>query len=62
VVIEMFPFVCQLTSGSAAPAALEHVELRWITPVEISHFDLAPADWPVVARYRSAPDPGCQRS
>lgn len=62
VVIEMFPFVCQLAPDSAAPAALEHVELRWITPAEISHFDLAPADWPVVARYRAAPDPRCQHA
>ncbi len=59
VVIEMFPFVCQLAPGSAAPAALEHVEIRWITPVEISNFDLAPADWPVVARYRAEPKPNC---
>lgn len=59
VLIEMFPFVCQLAPGSAAPAALEHVEIRWITPAEISNFDLAPADWPVVARYRAEPKPNC---
>ena len=60
VVIEMFPFVCQLAPGSAAPTALEHVELRWILPAAISQFDLAPADWPVVARYRAAPELNCQ--
>ncbi|MEI8087986.1 MAG: (deoxy)nucleoside triphosphate pyrophosphohydrolase [Opitutaceae bacterium] len=59
VVIEMFPFVCQLAAGSAAPVALEHVEIRWILPAEISNFDLAPADWPVVARYRAEPKPNC---
>jgi len=59
VLIEMFPFVCQLAPGSAAPAALEHVEIRWITPAEISNFDLAPADWPVVARYRAESKPNC---
>jgi len=59
VLIEMFPFVCQLAPGSAAPAALEHVEIRWITPAEISNFDLAPADWPVVARYRAEPKSNC---
>jgi len=61
VVIEMFPFVCQLADGSAAPAALEHVEIRWITPAQVSSFDLAPADWPVVARYRAAPEPCCRK-
>ena len=59
VVIEMFPFVCHLAPGSAAPAALEHVALRWVRPNELVGFDLAPADWPVVARYRSNPDPCC---
>ena len=61
VVIEMFPFVCKLAADSAAPAALEHVEIRWITPAQVSSFDLAPADWPVVARYRAAPVPCCRK-
>ena len=59
VIIEMFPFVCHLAPGSPAPAALEHLALRWVTPRELSSFDLAPADWPVVARYRAHPDPCC---
>jgi 8-oxo-dGTP diphosphatase len=59
VIIEMFPFVCHLAPGSPAPAALEHLALRWVTPRELSSFDLAPADWPVVARYRANPDPCC---
>ena len=46
-------------AGSAAPAALEHVALHWVRPNELVGFDLAPADWPVVARYRSNPDPCC---
>lgn len=59
VVIEMFPFVCHLALGSPPPAALEHAALRWVRPNELVGFDLAPADWPVVARYRSNPDPCC---
>ncbi len=59
VVIEMFPFVCHLAPDSPAPAALEHVEIRWVLPKELTAFALAPADWPVVARYRSNPDPCC---
>jgi len=62
VVIEMFPFVCRLAPGSPAPVALEHVELRWVRPNELVGFDLAPADWPVVTRYRVQPDPCCARS
>ena len=59
VVIEMFPFVCHLAPDSPAPAALEHLDLRWVLPKELVAYDLAPADWPVVARYRSNPDPCC---
>ena len=59
VIIEMFPFVCHLAPGSPAPAALEHLALRWVTPRELSSFDLAPADWPVVARYRADPPTAC---
>ena len=59
VIIEMFPFVCHLAPGSPAPAALEHIAIRWVLPKELVAFDLAPADWPVVARYRSNPDACC---
>jgi 8-oxo-dGTP diphosphatase len=59
VIIEMFPFVCRLAPGSPAPAALEHLALRWVTFRELSTFDLAPADWPVVARYRADPPAAC---
>jgi len=55
----MSPLLRHLAPGSPPPAALEHVALRWAaarTQVLVG-FDLAPADWPVVAGYRSNPDP-----
>lgn len=50
VVIEMIPFVCRLSPGSSAPHPHEHVALRWVLPTELTTFDLAAADLPVVAR------------
>ncbi len=55
VVIEMFPFACRLAPASPVPHAHEHVALRWVAPAELYTFDLAPADWPVVAAYRKTP-------
>jgi 8-oxo-dGTP diphosphatase len=56
VVIEMLPFVCQLTPGSPAPHAHEHVALRWASVAELQRgtLDLAPADVPVLAELASA--------
>ncbi len=51
-VIAMIPFVCRLAPASAAPHAHEHVALRWVLPAELTTFDLAAADLPVVASYR----------
>lgn len=51
VTIEMIPFVCRLASESPEPRALEHLDLRWVTLAELSAFDLAPADLPVVKSY-----------
>jgi 8-oxo-dGTP diphosphatase len=56
-VIEMIPFVCRLTPGSAAPHAHEHVALRWVPPAELTACDLAAADLPVVAAYRASLPP-----
>jgi 8-oxo-dGTP diphosphatase len=47
--IEMIPFVCQLTPTSPPPQPHEHVALAWVTREEMATYDLAPADWPVVA-------------
>ncbi len=54
VVIEMIPFVCALAPGSPAPHAHEHVALAWVMPDQLTDYDLAPADLPVIASYRAA--------
>lgn len=48
VTIEMIPFVARLRPGSPEPQALEHLALKWVTRPELTQYDLAPADWPVV--------------
>jgi 8-oxo-dGTP diphosphatase len=55
VVIEMIPFVCVLAPGSPEPHPHEHVELAWAQPDELSRYDLAAADLPVIAAYLAAP-------
>lgn len=55
VVIEMIPFVCRLAPDSPEPHTLEHLDLRWVTLVELPAFDLAPADLPVVKSYAHLP-------
>jgi len=52
--IEMIAWVCHLAPASPAPQAHEHVALQWAAPAELAGFDLAPADWPVVAFYRAS--------
>jgi 8-oxo-dGTP diphosphatase len=52
VVIEMIPFACALVPGSPEPHPHEHVALAWVTPTELNTYDLAAADWPVVAALR----------
>jgi 8-oxo-dGTP diphosphatase len=51
VVIEMIPYVCSLAADSPAPHPHEHVALAWAKPDELSGYDLAPADLPVVTSY-----------
>jgi 8-oxo-dGTP diphosphatase len=51
--IEMFSFVCHLAPNSPAPHPHEHIALRWVPPAELLSLDLAAADLPVVASYRS---------
>lgn len=51
--IEMFPFVCRLAPASPAPHPHEHVALRWVPSADLLSLDLAAADLPVVASYRS---------
>lgn len=52
VTIEMIPFLCRLATGSAAPQPHEHVALAWVARDELHTYDLAPADWPVLAHLR----------
>lgn len=49
VVIEMIPFVCTLAPDSPEPHPHEHVAVTWVSPAELRTYDLAAADWPVVA-------------
>lgn len=51
--IEMFPFICRLSATSPEPVAHEHAALQWIFPHELSRFDLAAADLPIIAAWKS---------
>ncbi|HKB56014.1 MAG TPA: (deoxy)nucleoside triphosphate pyrophosphohydrolase [Lacunisphaera sp.] len=51
VVIEIIPFVCALIQSSSPPQPHEHIALAWVKPRELSAYDLAPADLPVLAHY-----------
>lgn len=51
-VIEMIPFVCTLAENTTEPHPHEHVALAWVKPEELTTYDLAAADYPVVERYR----------
>jgi len=48
VVIDMIPFVCALTGTSSEPHPHEHVALAWVRPSDLTAYDLAAADLPVV--------------
>jgi 8-oxo-dGTP diphosphatase len=48
VLIEMFPFICALAPDSAPPHPHEHTAITWAAPGEIAHYDLAPADIPLL--------------
>ncbi len=49
VVIEMIPYVCVLEPQSPEPHPHEHVALAWVPPAGLRAYDLAAADWPVLA-------------
>jgi 8-oxo-dGTP diphosphatase len=46
--IELIPFICKLTSASSEPHPHEHVAVEWVRAEELSGYDLAEADLPVV--------------
>lgn len=50
--IQMLPFVCELVD-QVMPAAQEHAALAWVTLEDITSYDLAAADWPVVDALRA---------
>jgi 8-oxo-dGTP diphosphatase len=50
VVIEMIPFICTLAPGATAPHPHEHTEMAWVSIESLKNYDLAPADWPVLAQ------------
>lgn len=52
--IEMIPFVARLDPANAMPVPHEHSALAWVQPADFHHYDLAPADHPVVAAYRQS--------
>lgn len=47
--IEMIPFLCRLAPGSPPPHLHEHVAVAWVTCEKLNDYDLAAADWPVLA-------------
>jgi 8-oxo-dGTP diphosphatase len=49
VTIEMIPFLCALGSASPAPHPHEHCAIEWAPFDSLKTYDLAPADWPVLA-------------
>ena len=53
--IEMIPFVGRLAADSPAPHPHEHLAIRWVPPADLTTLDLAAADLPVVAAYRTRP-------
>ncbi len=46
--IELIPFVCELTTDSPEPHPHEHTALAWVERVQLSAYDLAPADVPLL--------------
>lgn len=46
--IDLIPFICKLTHGSSEPHPHEHVAVEWVRATDLSGYDLAEADLPVV--------------
>lgn len=55
VVIEMIPFVCVLQPDSPEPHPSEHIAIEWVTLSQITRFDLAAADIPIVSCLHACP-------
>ena len=46
--IELIPFLCELTTGSAEPHPHEHTALAWVERSQLQAYELAPADVPLL--------------
>lgn len=44
----LHPFIARIAENSGPPVAHEHSDLKWVTLQNLYHYDLAPADIPVV--------------
>ncbi len=49
--IRLIPFVCELTRDSPEPHAHEHAALAWVTREQLSAYELAPADVPLLGAW-----------
>lgn len=47
--IELIPFLCELADESAEPHPHEHTALQWVGRWQLSSYDLAPADIPLIS-------------
>lgn len=50
--VRLTVFECRISRGE--PRLLEHIEMRWIEPTEISNFEFCPADAEILARIKSS--------
>ena len=46
--IELIPFVCELAADSPEPHPHEHTALVWVERAQLSSYELAPADVPLL--------------
>lgn len=46
--IELIPFLCELTADSPEPHPHEHTAIAWVERDQLSAYDLAPADVPLL--------------
>lgn len=51
--VRLFAFACSLDAGGPEPRALEHAALAWVLPEQLTEFDLAPADLPLLPWVRT---------
>ncbi|MDI9490425.1 MAG: (deoxy)nucleoside triphosphate pyrophosphohydrolase [Clostridiaceae bacterium] len=52
VLIKLILFNARISEGSGPPQMLEHVDIRWIKPSEITNFEFTPADVEILDKLR----------